>query len=238
MNNDKLKLLKFADDSAIIALMRSQADEILYDNYVGEFTSWCENHNLLLNVSKTKELIIDFRIKKDPLLSIKIKGQDVTEVNSYKYLGVTIDNKLQWDEHASNTFKKANKRVYFLRKLRQFQIDPVLISLFYQATIQSLLTFCIVGWGGNTTESQKNKIDYLIKRSGKLFGKSPQSFDDLFHVCCARKILSLDKDTSHPLNYNISRSARSGRIQLITTHTERYRHSFIPHAIKFLQERR
>ena len=152
MNNDKLKLLKFADDSAIIALMRSQADEILYDNYVGEFTSWCENHNLLLNVSKTKELIIDFRIKKDPLLSIKIKDQDVTEVNSYKYLGVTIDNKLQWDEHASNTFKKANKRVYFLRKLRQFQIDPVLISLFYQATIQSLLTFCRVGWGGNTTD--------------------------------------------------------------------------------------
>ena len=135
MDNDILKLLKFADDSSILAFLRNSGDESVYRKYIVDFTEWCEEHNLLLNVLKTKELIIDFRVKKDPLLPVQIKDQDVDQVQSYKYLGVTIDDKLQWDEHASNTYKKANKRVYFLRKLNQFHIDPVLISLFYQATI-------------------------------------------------------------------------------------------------------
>ena len=169
---------------------------------------------------------------------IKIKDHDVVVVENYKYLGVTLDDKLKWDDHAYSTYKKANKRVYFLRKLKQFQIDPVLISLFYQATIQSVLSFCIIGWGGNTNENQKHKIDSLIRRSGKLFKKSPLSFDDLFEVCCARKIRSVDKDSSHPLFCKIVRSTRTERIQLILAHTERYRSSFIPHSIKFLQEGR
>ena len=188
----------------------------------------------MLNVSKTKELIIDFRIKKDPLLPIQIKNQDVNQVTSYKYLGVTIDNKLQWDEHASNIYKKANKRIYFLRKLKEFRIDPTLIELFYQATIQSVLTFCITGWGGNTNKKkQKNKIDYLIKRSGKLFDKIPHSFNDLFDICCARKIKSIDNDSLHPRFHRIKRSDRSGCIQLILTRSECYKLSFMPYSIRF-----
>ena len=95
MNNETLKLLKFADDSSILALLRSVADEIVYRQYVRNFTQWCDSHNLLLNVGKTKELIIDFQEKKEPLLPLEIKDTNVDQVSSYKYLGVTIDNKLQ-----------------------------------------------------------------------------------------------------------------------------------------------
>ena len=112
MNSDVLKLLKFADDSSILALLRTSHDETIYNNYIIEFTKWCEEHNLLLNVLKTKELIIDFRVKKEPLLPVKIKGQDVDQVQSYKYLGVTIDNQLKWDVHASNIYKKKQTNVY------------------------------------------------------------------------------------------------------------------------------
>ena len=237
-NTDVLKLLKFADDSSIQALIRNPQDEIMYRNYINDFTKWCEEHGLLLNISKTKELIIDFRLKKDPLLPIIIKDQAVSQVRSYKYLGVTIDDQLKWDKHASNVFKKANKRLYFLRKLRQFKIDPTLISLFYQATIQSILTFCIIGWGGNTSQKNKNKINYLIKRSGKLFNKSPLSFNDLLELYCFRKIKFISKDQKHPLFSCIKFSSRSGRVQYILTHTERYRSSFLPFSVKFLNESR
>ena len=63
------------------------------------FVTWCEDNFLLLNVSKTKELIIDFRRKIDvPLAPIKIKG-DVEIVDLYKYLGVTVDNKPRCTTH-------------------------------------------------------------------------------------------------------------------------------------------
>ena len=65
------------------------------------FTTWCDDHYLLLNVKKTKELLIDFRIKKDPLQPITIKNEVVDTVDSYKYLGVTIDSNLDWHAHSS-----------------------------------------------------------------------------------------------------------------------------------------
>ena len=61
--------------------------------------------------------------------------------------------------------------MYFLRKLNQFHVDKILISLFYQATIQSILSFCIIGWGGNNNQKQKSKIDLLLK-DGKFIRKA------------------------------------------------------------------
>ena len=57
--------------------------------------------------------MIDFRKNKEHINPIKISDQNVTQVESYKYLGVTIDNQLKWDEHASNTSKKQIKEFTF-----------------------------------------------------------------------------------------------------------------------------
>ena len=60
-------------------------------------SSWCEDNMLLLNTDKTKELIIGFRIKKDPINPAFINYQQIDQVDSYKYVGTTIDNKLTFN---------------------------------------------------------------------------------------------------------------------------------------------
>ena len=67
-------------------------------------------------------MIIDFRIKKDTILPLTIKNETVEIVNTYKYLGVTIDNKLDWTSHVTNVHNKINQRLFFLRKLYCFNI--------------------------------------------------------------------------------------------------------------------
>lgn len=52
--------------------------------------------HLILNVDKTKELVIDMRRKKTETAHILIKGQSVEIVPSYKYLRVHVDCKLDW----------------------------------------------------------------------------------------------------------------------------------------------
>ena len=47
----------------------------------------------MLNVKKTKEIIIDFRLTKNPMRQLEIKNEAVETVGSYKYLGFTSDNK-------------------------------------------------------------------------------------------------------------------------------------------------
>ena len=146
INTDNIKLIKFADDSTIQGLIQNDDDRDYFD-FIEYFTNWCDNHYLLLNVRKTKELIIDFRVKKDPILPISIKGETVTIVHQYKYLGIIIDDKLEWDPHSSSVHSKMQQRLFFLRKLNSFHIDSKILYLFYTSVIESILLFCFHAWG-------------------------------------------------------------------------------------------
>ena len=74
--------------------------------------NWCDNHFLLLNVKKTKEVIFDFRQKDNVHSNISIKGQEVERVKEYKYLGVVFDEKLDWSKNTI-TIKKKLIRDFF-----------------------------------------------------------------------------------------------------------------------------
>ena len=94
-------------------------DEADYRSSVDHFTTWC----LEMNVTKTKEMIIDFRSGVRHPTPVKIMGQNIEIVHSYKYLGTIIDDKLRWDENTTNLYKKGQQRLYFLRKLNALHVD-------------------------------------------------------------------------------------------------------------------
>ena len=56
-------VFKFADDTTVTGLIRDN-DETNYRLEIDGITDWCDSNNLFLNVSKTKEMIIDFRRNK------------------------------------------------------------------------------------------------------------------------------------------------------------------------------
>ena len=81
---------------------------------------WCDKNYLYLNVSKTKEMCIDFRKNQRCSKQVYIKGEAVERVGPYKYLGVVFDRKSNWKENINSVVKKLNPRMYFMRKLRSF----------------------------------------------------------------------------------------------------------------------
>ncbi len=52
-------IIKFADDTTVVGLIIDDA-ESAYREEVHTLTNWCHNNNLSLNISKTKELVVDF----------------------------------------------------------------------------------------------------------------------------------------------------------------------------------
>ena len=58
---------------------------------VRELAVWCQDNNLSLNVSKTKELIVDYRKRRAEQAPI-INGAIVEWVKSFKFLGVHNTN--------------------------------------------------------------------------------------------------------------------------------------------------
>ncbi|KAI3358154.1 hypothetical protein L3Q82_003151 [Scortum barcoo] len=53
-------LVKFADDTTLVGLI-TKGDETHYRKEVQLLTRWCKDNNLLLNVSKTKEIVVSFQ---------------------------------------------------------------------------------------------------------------------------------------------------------------------------------
>ena len=108
-------------------------------------------------------------------MPLKINDQIIDQVCTYKYLGITIDKKLHWSDHINNIKSKANKRLYFVRKLGQFKVDRILIALFYKSVIESVLSFCITCWGGNSSKGDRINVDRIIKISDRIHNPFPSS---------------------------------------------------------------
>jgi hypothetical protein len=58
-------------------------------------------------VIKTKEMIVDYRKKRTEHAPILIGGAVVEQVESLKFLGVHINNKLIWSKYTKTVMKRA-----------------------------------------------------------------------------------------------------------------------------------
>jgi hypothetical protein len=109
---------------------------------------WCHDNNLSLSVSKTKELIVDFRKKRREHGPVHINGTAVERVTSFKFLDVHITKDLSWTNNTT-LVKRVQQCLYLLRLLKKFGVPPRVLSKYYSCTIESVLTSCITAWYGN-----------------------------------------------------------------------------------------
>ena len=135
-NDPVTTFLKFSDDAAILALLNDDSSFISYEKSVSQFAQWCSSNFLELNVSKTKQMTVDFRVKPRAGSNsgqIVINGKPVEEVESFTYLGVTIDKQLTFSEHVTAVQKKCQQRLHVLRSLRSFRVNAGLLLLLYRS---------------------------------------------------------------------------------------------------------
>ncbi len=93
---DSNTVVKFADDTAVLGLI-THYNEKAYLKEVKGLTHWCQDNNFLLNISKTKELIVDFGKKQGRNYApLNINGSSVERVDSFKYLGVHVWGAAYW----------------------------------------------------------------------------------------------------------------------------------------------
>ena len=62
-------------------------------------------NNLSLNIIKTKEMFVDNRKRRTEHFPILIDGAVVEQVESFTFLGVHINNKLEWSKHTKTVVK-------------------------------------------------------------------------------------------------------------------------------------
>ncbi len=151
-------IVKFADDTTIVGLI-SNNNEAAYREEVQHLTNWCFQNNLDLNTTKTKEIIVDFRrSRRTEHSALSIHGEEVERVESFKFLGVHISADVTWTTHISHQVRKAQQRLYFLRKLKHAHLPHHLLTNFYRSAIESILTYCCTVWFSSCTEENKKDL--------------------------------------------------------------------------------
>jgi hypothetical protein len=115
----------------------------LGDTNPGSLLVWCQDNNLSLNVMKTKEMIVDYRKRRNEHGPILIDGAVVEQVESFRFLGVHITNKLTWSKHTKTVVKRARQSLFPLRRLKRFGMGPQILKSFYSCNIKSTLIGCI-----------------------------------------------------------------------------------------------
>ena len=88
---------------------------------------------------------------------IKIDEIPISRVQSTKFLGVIIDDKLTWSEHISSITKTISRNTGVISRLRSFLPSSALISL-YNTLVLPYLYYCNIIWA----HTSNNRLHSLI----------------------------------------------------------------------------
>ncbi|KAI5108334.1 gastrula zinc finger protein XlCGF28.1-like [Silurus meridionalis] len=212
----------------------SKNDESAYREEVHHLTAWCGANNLSLNVDKTKEMVVDFRRAQSGYFLLIIDGSLVEIVQSTKFFGVHLADNLTWSLNTSSIRKKAQQRLYFLRRLSKDHLPPPILTMFYRGSIESILNSCITAWFGNCTVSDRKTLQRIVRTAEKIIGVSLPSIMDIYTTHCIRKANSIVDDHTHP-SHTLFTLLPSGKwFRSIRAITSRLCKSFFLQAIRLL----
>ncbi len=232
-SHSSTSIVKFVDDTVVLGLINND-DEAAYLDEVERLTSWCQDNCLSLNVSKTKELIVDFRKRQQrPYTPLMISGTPVERVSNFKYLGVNISEDLTWTTRIQTQVKKARQRLYHLRQLRKFRVSPAILKTFYSGAIESVLTQCISVWYGNSSNQDCKALQRVVRLAERISGSALPSLQVIYLKRCKSRAVKI-KDSTHPGNHLFRLLPSGKRFRSMMAKTERLRRSFFPQAIRLL----
>ncbi|KAI4875497.1 hypothetical protein NFI96_004997 [Prochilodus magdalenae] len=141
---------------------------------------------------------VDFGKQERVHTSITINGAAVERVSSFKLLGVHITEELTWTEHTTRVGKTAQQRLFFLRRLGRFGMDPRTLRTFYTCTVESILTGSITTWYRSCTAIEWKALQRVVRTAQYITGVQLSNLLDLYTSRCLRKTRRVLKDPTHP----------------------------------------
>lgn len=154
----------FADDTVVYMAVSSPTDAALLQQDLYRLEEWENKWQLTFNPEKCNVLRMT-RSTKQIDTEYTLHGQILKQLDSAKYLGVTIEQKLSWNEHIGNVVKKANSSTAFLR--RNLQIPQAHIKAnAYKTLVRPQVEYASVVWDP-FTQANIDKIEMVQRRAAR-----------------------------------------------------------------------
>ena len=139
-----IKRIHFADDTSLFhshtrfnTLIQEVTIQLL------KFYTWFNTNKLSINTKKTNFIIFTPNGKKYNISEVEINsdGSKIKHVKCITFLGITIDEHLDWKVHIDNLSNKIARNVGMLNKLKHF-LPVFIVETLYSSLIASHLQYC------------------------------------------------------------------------------------------------
>ena len=170
--NDIVKAVKhctvslYADDTCLYYASSNPLDLEKYVNEdLNSISKWLNCNGLLLNEKKCECMIITPMRKKRLFNNIQVKMNSscIQQTNTCKYLGVTVNDTLTWNNHIANV-RGITSALYCFKRIRPFIAQDTALIL-YKGLIQPHLDYCSIVW----RNAGKTLIDQISVLQKELF---------------------------------------------------------------------
>ena len=195
-------IVLYADDTVIF-----HHDRIILQENLKRISHWCNDNLLTINVKKSHWMRTKVCGKTDEIvdqqeMNFMVKNVNLTEVNTYKYLGLHIDNNLNFQPHHKKLMSQVQLKLNQFRKIRIF-INKRAAILIYKCTILPVMEYADF--------IQDQGINYINKAIQKLQNQG-------LLIAHNQHILPYDqRDSSETLHRNgrLSRLVHRRRLHLL-----------------------
>lgn len=254
LTSNKAKIVCYADDTAML-FSGDDWDETYRQAEIGltQTATWLSHNLLTLNISKTN--YICFHKTKasapDPALKLKMhmcqhqlqpcSCETIQRLSSLKYLGVILDEKVNFNKHIEYISGRARKLIHIMRLLRNGAELDTLRNV-YMALCQSVLGYCITCWGGASKTSmlileraQRSILKVMLKKPKRY--PTTQIYADcqvltMRQLFIYRTCLQVHRNTINSTDYPILLSKRTFKLPVHATNTrfaQRFPNFLRPH---------
>ena len=170
LNLEHTKVILFADDTTIYMGHRN----LNYFRWCIEtdllnISDWFKANKLTLNVNKSHCMLFKKNNKNEPLQT-DLSEYKNSQCSRVKFLGVWLDEQLDWTYHCSTVLSKIKRNSHLLRA-RSNYLSTQALKLLYYAQVQSHVQYGLLAWGNQCKESKKTMIQKELVKCWRLIAK-------------------------------------------------------------------
>ena len=164
-----LECIQFADDTTLY-ITHSNIDYIRFciDHDLNTLQDWFLSNKLTLNVSKS--VCILFGKQKNTPLNIRLGGEEIPQVKDTKFLGMWIDEELNWNTHVSHLILKLKAKLNLLRAGKNM-LGKHALKVVYYAQIHSHISYGLGMWGCHLSQAKMEKLQKIQNECIEMIGR-------------------------------------------------------------------
>ena len=113
-----------------------------------------------INYGKTKLMVFNPGHSRDFLPRFTFNNDELDVVDEFKLLGVIIRSDLSWEQNTDYIVKRANKKLWSLRRLKNLGATTYdLVDVYINKQVRSLLEFSAEVWHPSLRNEDRLKIE-------------------------------------------------------------------------------